>query len=61
MVSVGMDKKTGRGEISPLRIQRHAARLEQEFAERERNNRRLVTVENVPTGDPPTIMLWGEE
>lgn len=61
MVRVEAERKKEIVEVSQLRVQRQVSKMEQAYAERERSNMRFSVLASVPTGDPPSIMLWGED
>ena len=61
MVRINSEHKDGQMEISNLRLSRSMEKLKKEYNAREARVTSRLSKEAVMNGDPPDLMLWGEE
>lgn len=63
MVMINTGKEIKEQDISDLRVKRQREMLEKQYAERQNNNLNVAGRQTVPNldGDPPSLVLWGEE
>lgn len=61
MVSINSEVQVEQRETTGLRLSVNMEKLERAYAEREVRNIRSISKEIVANGDPPSLMLWGDE
>jgi hypothetical protein len=61
MVKINSEHQNGDMEISGRRVERSMEKLQKAYEEQKVRNMGSLNKETVPNGDPPSMMLWGDE
>ena len=61
MVRINSEHTEGHTEISDQRLNRSMEKLKSEYNTRQASLSNRLSKEDVLSGDPPALMLWGEE